>query len=687
MRTYDTLRAEVLGLFEGLVRQAEEQQAAETLRRLRAAHDRLRDGRLTVVVCGEFKRGKSSLLGALLEDPDLFPVDTTYATRLVTTVRYGDTERITVTLQGDGEDTAGDEGGAGTTESRAIGRSEIADYVTEGGNPHNVRRARLLEVETPNRRLGSGIVVVDTPGIGGAYREHTAVTAAFLPSADALLFVADATQPLTESELVFLRQATAAAEVTDDVDGIVFVLTKTDVPTDSTGIRENTVAKLAEATGCAPDALPLVAVSNLAKQRHLESGSDRHLRLSNFPALETLLWQALERRRAKLLLGGALADLDGAALALLRPVETELEILTQRTEDELARLTEELEGEKRRLAGFALGEAGWRAELRRQFTALGRRLGSEGHAGIERVWNTFQTDYLFRDLFLAEPERLVGQLSADAAAVVAGVNELARRRSARILREFSAAHGLDLAEQKVGALPDPPVPPLEVTGRLGGEIPPGTGTRHVRETSFATSTGAAMGFAVGNFALPFVGGALGTAVGALLGAGIGLLTSVRVQRYAERQQERTSLQTQLAPLRATQQRHIEDAVAGMRDELIVAVVAELDSRIRQEQESVAASLARIKDARAATRAQAAERTTRLRQRRVPLLDVRRNVESLRTEAAALGRAGQGAPAPEDAGSAAAPQGSGSAAAPQGSGSTAAPDGARQPEDDDGWADA
>ncbi|MEU6995537.1 dynamin family protein [Streptomyces sp. NPDC046465] len=667
MRTYDALRDQVLGLFGGLERAAEEQQAAETVRRLGAARERLRDGGLTVVVCGEFKRGKSSLLGALLEDPGLFPVDTTYATRLVTTVRYGETERITVVLEGE---RAGQDG-EGEVERRAIGRAEIADYATEGGNPHNMRRALLVEIETPNRRLASGVHVVDTPGVGGVYREHTAVTSAFLPTADALLFVADATQPLTESELVFLRQAAEAAKVTDDIDGILFVLTKTDVPTDSTGIRENTVAKLAEVTGRRAAELPLVAVSSLAKLRALESGSERHLRLSNFPALEALLWQALERRRAKLLLGGALADLDGAALALLRPVETELEVLAQQTEDELARLTQELELQKNRLAGLGKGEAAWRAELRRQFNALGRGLRSKGREGIDRVWNTFQTDYLFRDMFLAAPERLVGQLSSDATAVVASVDELARRQSARILREFSSAHGLDLAEQKVGALPDPPVPPLKVTGRLGDDRAPGAGMRAVRETSFGTSTGAGMGFVIGSFAGPGPGSAIGAAIGALVGAGIGLASAIRTSRHGNRQQQRNGLQTQLAPLRAAQQRHIEDAVAEMTDELIAAVMTELDSRIRQEHESVTESLARINGARAATRAQAAERTTRLRQRRAPLLDVRRKAEALRAETAALGHAEHG------------PAAGGADADGDGDG-----DGERGGRDDDsGWADA
>lgn len=664
MRTYDTLRTEVLGLFDVLARTAEEVRAAETERRVGAARERLRDSRLAVVVCGEFKRGKSSLLGALLEDPGLFPVDTTYATRLVTSVRYGDPERITVLL--DGEDGTQEE----TPERRTISRAEIADYATEGGNPHNVRRARLVEIETPNPRLASGVTVLDTPGVGGVYHEHTAVTAALLPSADALLFVADATQPLTESELVFLRRAADAAEVTDDVDGIVFVLTKTDVPTESDAIRENTVAKLAEVTGRPAAELRLVAVSNLARLRHLETGGERHLELSNFPALEALLWQALERRRAKLILGGALADLDGAALALLRPVETELDALARRTEDELARLTGELEQQKARLAGLGKGEAAWRAELRRQFTALARALRSEGQTGIDRVWNTFQTDYLFRDMFLAAPEHLVTQLSSDAGAVVSGVHTLAQRRSAQILREFSTAQGLDLAEQKVGPLPDPPVPPLKVTGRLGDERAPGGGMRAVRETSFGTTTGAGVGFAIGSIA-PGAGNLIGLAVGALIGAGIGLAGAVRANRHSDRQQQRHSLQTELAPLRGTQQRHIEDAVAAMTDDLIAAVMAELDSRIRQEHESVTAALSRINDAKAATRAQAAERTTRLRGRRAPLLDVRRKAESLAAEAAELGHAER-----EPGGGAGS---SGAAGVPVGEGD---PGG-----DDGGWADA
>lgn len=89
MRTFESLRAEVLELFTRLSDIAAARGAEEAARRLAAGKQRLLDERLVVVVCGEFKRGKSTLLNALLGDRGLFPVDAFYATRVITTAAYG----------------------------------------------------------------------------------------------------------------------------------------------------------------------------------------------------------------------------------------------------------------------------------------------------------------------------------------------------------------------------------------------------------------------------------------------------------------------------------------------------------------------------------------------------------------------------------------------------------------------
>ena len=55
--------------------------------RLDAIELYMREAPVTLVVLGEFSRGKSSLLNALLAEPDLFPVDSYVSTRVLTSAR------------------------------------------------------------------------------------------------------------------------------------------------------------------------------------------------------------------------------------------------------------------------------------------------------------------------------------------------------------------------------------------------------------------------------------------------------------------------------------------------------------------------------------------------------------------------------------------------------------------------
>ena len=62
----------------------------------------------------------------------------------------------------------------------------------------------------PNPLLEGGLTLVDTPGVGGLNAGHAAATLAFLPSADALVFVTDASAELSGPELEFLASARGA---------------------------------------------------------------------------------------------------------------------------------------------------------------------------------------------------------------------------------------------------------------------------------------------------------------------------------------------------------------------------------------------------------------------------------------------------------------------------------------------
>ncbi|MFC5664507.1 dynamin family protein [Kitasatospora misakiensis] len=646
-RVLDALRADTLALYGALrpVAAAGAARHAVTAERLAAAERRLREGTLTVVVCGEFKRGKSSLLNALLEEPDLFPRDTYFATSLVTTAAFGPVEQVVVTL--DPPDDRPD----GVPVRLEIPRERIAEFATESGNPGNVRRVRLISVLLPNPRLASGLVLVDTPGVGAVYQAHTAVTAGFLPQADALVFVADATQPLTESELRFLSRAAAASRALDGTDGLVFALTKIDTVGDWTAIHANTLAKLAAATGLAPQDVPLVPVSARAKLDHLAHGDPEDLEISNFEEFERVLWSALARRRASLLVGGALAELEASARTMLEPVDAELHALLDETRTRLAELRADTEERERRIAELASSEARWRRELVDAVADLGRGLVVQAQQELDQVWHRFRTEYLYDDAMLAEPDRLVGQLAADAALVTGTVGELAGLRAAELQAEFARRNGLELDARPSGRLPEPPVPPLAVTGRLGEEERQARGGGLLRATTGGSGLGTtagglaagAIGAIIGTLVLPGagtavgaqIGSSIGSVVGALFGGVAGYRGAVRDQQIADRAARRNSLRTELEAMRAGQYNHLANAVRDLTRTLADAVRAELESRIAREQAAARDTLARLESTRTATREQATRRAAELGLERRPLTEVRAGVEQLGTRLAAL----------------------------------------------------
>ena len=153
---------------------------------------------ITVAVVGEFKRGKSSLINALLWKT-VCPTDADIVTAVPTIVRWGEKVQVTAYSQGPGDEepTAHEE----TLDNLAALVSEL------DGTGCPVADVRSVEVQLPHRILKPGLCLVDTPGVGGLESEHGQLTLSSLSGADAVLFVTDASQELTQPELEYLRTA------------------------------------------------------------------------------------------------------------------------------------------------------------------------------------------------------------------------------------------------------------------------------------------------------------------------------------------------------------------------------------------------------------------------------------------------------------------------------------------------
>ena len=205
----DALVAEVAKIMQRLGR-------SDLAQRASVAAARLKRPSTIVCVVGEFKQGKSSLINALLGQ-QVCPVDDDLATSAITLVRYADQAGAVVRRKAE----SGNQGDPQVVEQIAI--ADVHQYVSEIGNPGNAKGVDRVEIGVPSPLLKQGLVIVDTPGMGGLGAGHAAATMSFLPFADGLLFASDASAELSAPEVEFLRRATELCPT------VLFVQTKIDL--------------------------------------------------------------------------------------------------------------------------------------------------------------------------------------------------------------------------------------------------------------------------------------------------------------------------------------------------------------------------------------------------------------------------------------------------------------------------
>jgi small GTP-binding protein len=207
------------------------------------AKRRLDDGRIRVVVLGEIKHGKSSLINAVLGDA-LLPVGVTPTTGAVVAIR------VDPELDADSI-AAGERGRTGTFLVSAAGEHvelerDRFDVLARGKQHDELGRTPELLVDA--ERMPATLELIDTPGFNDIDRFRAAVSRSELPRADVLVLVLDATQVLSRSELGLIRDAIAAVGGLDQSGArCLLVINRIDlVPEDERGrIVEHIQAELA----------------------------------------------------------------------------------------------------------------------------------------------------------------------------------------------------------------------------------------------------------------------------------------------------------------------------------------------------------------------------------------------------------------------------------------------------------
>jgi hypothetical protein len=214
--------------------------------------------------------------------------------------------------------------------------------------------------------LRRGLSCIDTPGVGGLEAGHTDITMATLSVADALLFVVDASAPLTAPELRFLVRAT------ERIDTVIFVLTKIDAHPSWATILADDRALIAEHAPRYADA-PFLPISNVVKAEAdsaAEAGDEEFAanlrRESGFAALEEILIAKVLNRTQQLRVGNLLRLLSTVLAHMAQAQATRLRSARGDPQAEIA-----LQEEQKRYQDLLATNARWRQDFHSGFQKLG----------------------------------------------------------------------------------------------------------------------------------------------------------------------------------------------------------------------------------------------------------------------------------------------------------------------------
>ena len=166
------------------------------------------DDFVEVVVLGQFKAGKSSLINSFLKEPVL-PTGVLPVTAVITRISYGPEKKAHVTFL-DGT-------------KQEIKPEQISSFITEKDNPENTKQVQLVDIELPELKRFKNIRFIDTPGLGSVYTHNTEATQNWYKHIGAAFVVISVTQPLSESDMELIRSAM------NQSPELYLVLSKTDL--------------------------------------------------------------------------------------------------------------------------------------------------------------------------------------------------------------------------------------------------------------------------------------------------------------------------------------------------------------------------------------------------------------------------------------------------------------------------
>jgi len=352
----------------------------ELLVRLSRLRTRLDEGLLRVAVLGQFKRGKSTLLNALLGVP-ILPTGVTPVTAIPTFIKAGPKTTVRITFKGGKEPLL--------ISSEAEIPTVLKEHISEVENPRNQLGVESVELEVRSEFLDQGIVLVDTPGVGSTFLHNTQAAEDVLTECDVAVFVVSTDPPITEAEVRYL------GKVQELIPKIFFAFNKIDL----LDFRERGIAEhfLSTVLKEQPEIAQPVRIFCVSARQGLQAKQDKDplaLAASGIQHLEQVLACELAREKRAIVF----------VMGRQRSISLIGELLFQSELEHKALLMPEA-NLKTKVTAFESSEARFKSErqILSDFLSVDRkRLLKELETEANRLWKEAQK----------EVRQLVGEITA-----------------------------------------------------------------------------------------------------------------------------------------------------------------------------------------------------------------------------------------------------------------------------------
>lgn len=297
---------------------AQTEDAAPISDTLANIYQRIENAKLKILIAGQFKHGKSTLINALLGE-DVLPAYSTPCTAVITEIEYGEKKKAVLTFKKEITDVppgisakVREHIGSRkkdipdlTIESERLG-TELEDYLVIPEDETKEQRESVAESPYASCRLSwplelcrNDVVLIDSPGLNEATaRDET--TTKYVPQADMILHVLNANQLYGKPDKEFVEKLAKYGN-----PPLLFIVNRFDqlnTQRDKDRVRERAMKELPTLTPYGDNGIFFMSAYKAFCGR-IENDADA-LKESGYLQFEKRLADIIERDRGKIKLAG-----------------------------------------------------------------------------------------------------------------------------------------------------------------------------------------------------------------------------------------------------------------------------------------------------------------------------------------------------------------------------------------------